>query len=147
MVIAFFLDPGLACQYRGAMNDYTKVNIAELVDQAPNFGMDEVGEARFARRALGAERVGMAYYRINPGRRLGFGHHHEESEEAYLMLSGSGRFRVGDDVFDVTARDVVYVAPQSMREWEAGDDGLEMVAFGSHSEAEQPHMEPGWWTD
>lgn len=129
------------------MSNYAKVNLAEVEDSAPQFGMGEIQEARFARGALGAHRIGLAYYRVNPGKRLGFGHHHDEVEEAYLVLAGSGRFRIDDEIVEVGARDVVYLPPDAVREWEAGPEGLEFVAFGGHSEDEQPHMQPGWWTD
>ena len=129
------------------MSNHTKVNLSELEDSAPGFGMGERLEARFARGALGAERIGLAYYKVHPGRRLGFGHHHDETEEAYLVLSGSGRFKIDDELVEVTARDVVYVPPAAQREWEAGDEGLEVVAFGAHSEDEQPHMNREFWPD
>jgi quercetin dioxygenase-like cupin family protein len=129
------------------MNGYKKLNLSEVKDLAPDFGMSEVGESRFAREALGAEGIGLAYYRTNPGRRLGFGHRHAQAEETYLILSGSGRFKVEDEIFDVGPRDVVYVSPEAMREWEAGDDGLEMVAFGGRDEEGGAEMEPGFWSD
>ncbi|MFZ0044132.1 MAG: cupin domain-containing protein [Solirubrobacteraceae bacterium] len=129
------------------MTGYKKLNLSEVKDLAPDFGMGDMGEARFAREALGAEGIGLACYRMNPGRRIEFGHHHSEAEETYLVLSGSGRFKVGDEVFDVGPRDVVYVAPAEMRAWEAGDDGLEMIAFGSRDEGGGAEMQPGWWSD
>ena len=50
-------------------------------------------------------------------------------------------------MLDVGARDVVYCPPQAMREWEAGPDGMELLAFGAHAEGEDTEMQPGWWTD
>jgi quercetin dioxygenase-like cupin family protein len=129
------------------MATYTKVNLADVKDLAPDFGMAEMGEARFARSALGAQRIGLAQYRMNPGRRVGFGHHHDQSEEMYVVLRGSGRFRVDDELFDVTALDVVYCSPDAMREWEAGPDGIELLAFGAHADGGDAKMQPGWWTD
>jgi quercetin dioxygenase-like cupin family protein len=131
----------------GDMPTYTKLNISEVKDLAPDYGMSDVGESRFARGALGAERIGLAHYRVKPGQRLGFGHRHVESEEAYVVLSGSGRFRVEDDVFEVGPHDVVYVAPDAMRAWEAGPDGMEILAFGAHAEGEDTAMDREFWTD
>ncbi|HEY2258938.1 MAG TPA: cupin domain-containing protein [Solirubrobacteraceae bacterium] len=128
------------------MTSYTKLNLKEVKDLAPEFGMGDMGEARFARDAIGAQRIGMALYRMNPGRRVGFGHRHRESEEIYVILAGSGRFRVQDDVFPVSEKDVVYCPPSAMREWEAGPEGLELLAFGGHADNESD-MERGWWTD
>jgi uncharacterized cupin superfamily protein len=128
------------------MDSHTKLNLNDVKDLAPEFGMNEVGEARFARDALGAQRIGLCNYRVNAGYRVGFGHRHREAEEMYVVLAGSGRFRVEDDVFPVGARDVVYCPPSAMREWEAGPEGLEILAFGAHAESDA-EMQPGWWTD
>jgi mannose-6-phosphate isomerase-like protein (cupin superfamily) len=128
------------------MSEYTKINISEVTDLAPQFGMGEMGEARFARQQLGAEKIGLTFYKMNGGHRVGFGHTHSEVEEAYVVLSGSGRFKVGDDIFDVGERDVVYVAPKAVREWEAAAEGMEMLAFGGHAEGDA-EMTPGWWAD
>ncbi len=127
------------------MTTYSKVNITEVKDLAPDFGMSDMGQARFARQALGAENIGLTHYQMNSGRRVGFGHRHEHQEEVYVVLAGAGRFKVDDEIFPVAAHDVVYVAPGAMREWEAGDEGLEMLAFGEHRENDA-EMQPGWWT-
>ena len=127
------------------MSEYTKLNIAEVEDLAPQYGMDEICEARFARRALGAQRIGMAYYALKPGQRLPFGHRHAEDEEVYLVQSGSGRFKVGDEVFGVGPRDLVFVEPDAMRGWEAGEEGLELIAFGGHTEGASADMDQAFW--
>src|SRR4051812_41068487 len=112
---------------------YSKVNIDELDDQAPGAGL-ESQEARFARQALGAERIGLGHYRVRPGQRLEFGHRHRTMEEAYVVLAGGGVFRVDDETFEVVARDVVRVPPRSWRGWEAGAAGMELLAVGEHAE-------------
>jgi quercetin dioxygenase-like cupin family protein len=127
------------------MSNYAKVNIAEVEDLAPRFGMSDMGEARFARGVLGAEQIGLSYYRLKPGQRLGFGHRHEDDEEVYLVLSGSGRFKVGDDVFDVGPRDLVFVPPSAMRGWECDEGGMEMIAFGAHTEGDAASMDQEFW--
>jgi quercetin dioxygenase-like cupin family protein len=128
-----------------SMSEYTKINIGEVEDLAPQYGMDQVTEARFARGALGAQQIGMAYYAVKPGQRLPFGHRHADDEEVYLVHSGAGRFKVGDDVFDVGPRDVVFVPPDSMRSWEAGEDGMELIAFGGHTEGAGADMDQAFW--
>ncbi len=122
------------------------VNIEDSEDLAPKFGMGDTCQSRFLRKDLGAEGIGMANYKMNPGKRLGFGHSHSECEEMYVVVAGSGRFKIDDDIVDVAARDVVYCPPAAMREWEAGDDGLELLAFGQHAEGDGD-MQRGWWTD
>ncbi|HYN51752.1 MAG TPA: cupin domain-containing protein [Thermoleophilaceae bacterium] len=83
---------------------------------------------------------------MNPGRRVGFGHRHGESEEICVVLSGARRFKVEDEIVEVAAKDSIYCPPTTMREWEAGPDGLEVLAFGGHAE-DDSEMQPGWWTD
>ena len=121
-------------------------NLDAAEDVAPKDGMGDMGQARFVRGDLGAERIGLSHYRMNPGRRVGFGHRHGESEEVYVVLAGSGRFKVEDEVFGVADKEVVYCPPSAMREWEAGPDGLELLAFGGHTEGDT-EMQPEWWTD
>ena len=128
------------------MTTYSKVNISEVKDLAPDFGLSDMGQARFARQSLGAENIGLTHYRMNSGRRVGFGHRHDQQEEVYVILSGDGRFKVDDEVFPVAVHDAIYVAPGAMREWEAGDEGLEMLAFGEHRDNDA-EMQTGWWTD
>jgi quercetin dioxygenase-like cupin family protein len=125
---------------------YTKVNIDEVEDQAPGFGVKSQ-EARFLRRELGAERIGAGHYRVRPGQRLEFGHRHRSMEEAYVVLAGSGTFRIDDETVDVVARDVLRVPPASWRGWEAGPDGMELLAFGEHVDGgdDESEMQMGWW--
>ncbi len=129
------------------MTTHRKLSLDDVKDLAPQFGMQTMGEARFAREALGAERIGLADYRMNPGQRVGFGHRHTESEEMYLVLSGSGRFRVDDEVLEVGPRDVIYCPPQATREWEAGPGGMEVLAFGAHAAGGDAEMQRDWWID
>jgi quercetin dioxygenase-like cupin family protein len=125
--------------------DFKHLKLSEIEDQAPSFGVDSL-EARPARTELGAQAIGLTSYTVKPGRRVGFGHSHDDVEEVYLVTSGSGRFKVDAEIVAVGPGEVVYCPPQVMREWEAGDDGLELVAFGGHIEGDA-NMRPGWWTD
>lgn len=125
---------------------HTKINLDDVEDMAPKYGMGDMGQARFARKDLGAEGIGLANYKMNPGRRIGFGHRHAECEEMYVVIAGSGRFKLDDEIIDVAVREIVYCPPSVMREWEAGPDGLELLAFGDHVEGDGD-MQQGWWTD
>jgi mannose-6-phosphate isomerase-like protein (cupin superfamily) len=129
------------------MTDYTKQNLNEVEDSAPKFGLDEVGEARFARTALDAERSGLSLQRLKPNMRQAFGHKHDAQEETYVVLSGSGRLKLDDEVVDVGPLDAIRVAPQTIRCFEAGPEGLELLAFGERPDPEQAEMLAGWWSD
>ncbi|HEY4278296.1 MAG TPA: hypothetical protein VGM91_08765 [Conexibacter sp.] len=120
------------------------VNLAAVVDSAAAAGYGEAGEARFATRPLGTERIGLGYQTLNPGRRQSFGHRHGDAEEVYLVLGGSGRVRVDDTIVELSALDVIRVAPEAMRCFEGGPEGLQFVAFGTRHENDW-EVVPGWW--
>ena len=58
------------------------------------------------------------------------GHSHREQEEAYVVVAGSGRMRLDDEIRELRQWDVVRVAPAVVRAFEAGPDGLELIAVG-----------------
>ena len=109
---------------------YTKKNLREIEDKAPEFGFDSVQEARFAHSALDAEDTGISLIRVKPGCRQAFAHRHENAEEVYVVISGSGRLKVDDEILDVKPLDAIRIAPKAARQAEADDDGLELLAVG-----------------
>jgi quinol monooxygenase YgiN/mannose-6-phosphate isomerase-like protein (cupin superfamily) len=123
---------------------FTVVNLEEVEDMAPRFGLGETGEARFARGPLGAVGVGVSLQRLRPGVRQSFGHRHHRDEEVYVILAGTGRVAVDDQVRELSRHDVIRVAPGSTRAFEAGPEGLEILAMGTHH-AGDPEMQPGFW--
>ena len=125
---------------------YARINFDDVTDLAAQYGMGDLGEARYVREDVGAEQIGMTLYRMNPGRRGGFGHRHERAEEMYLVLSGTGRVKIDDDVLDLRALDVVRVAPPSVREFEAGPDGMVLLASGMHVKGDGEMLQE-WWVD
>lgn len=114
---------------------------AELLGR---YDLEEVGEARYVRGELGAVQSGLTHYRLPRGRRQGWAHRHRVAEEIYVVLSGTGRMKVDDELFELRALDAVRIAPASVRELEAGPEGLEVLAFGSHSPGDG-EMVPDWW--
>jgi mannose-6-phosphate isomerase-like protein (cupin superfamily) len=124
---------------------YTIRNLREVEDQAPKFGFDSVQEARFAWRDLDAQRTGLAFHRVKPGQRQGFAHRHKQAEEIYVILSGTGRVKLDDDIEDVKPLDAIRVAPEVARAFEAGDDGLELLAFGQHHEGDGEILKEDFW--
>jgi len=108
----------------------TLVNLDEVEDQAPKFGFGEMGEARFANRELETIQTGISLQRLRPGVRQAFGHSHRHAEEVYVVLAGSGRVKIDDEIRELRALDALRVAPESQRAFEAGPDGLELLALG-----------------
>ena len=130
---------------------YTKVNLKEDVeDSAPGFGFAPDLEAHFASRDLALERGGLGYERLAPNFRVPFGHTHHEQEELYVVVSGSGRVKLDDEIVEFGQWDAIRVGPGVMRCFEAGPDGAEVLAFGApkmEDPAADADMRPGWWSD
>jgi mannose-6-phosphate isomerase-like protein (cupin superfamily) len=131
------------------MADYTLVNLkTDVEDQAPKFGFAPNLESRFARRTLQLEKSGLSYYRVAPGYRIPFGHYHGEQEEVYLIVGGSARMKLDDEIVDLKQWDALRVPAEVTRGFEAGPDGAEIVAFGAPStENQDAEMVQDWWND
>jgi quinol monooxygenase YgiN len=138
------LEPLGGVGYPAGERGFEIVNLDEVEDMAAKMGFGDMGEARFARGELGALGTGISLQRVKPGVRQAFGHSHHLDEEIYVVLSGSGKVAVDDEVRDVRTRDAIRVAPASVRAFEAGPDGLELLAMGAHHPGD-PVMAPGWW--
>ena len=125
---------------------YTHKRITEVADAATKFGFGETQESRFATNDVDAEQTGLAHHRFKPGKRQPFGHRHNEVEEIYFVVSGSGRVKLDDDVIELEPRDVVRVAAGVMRAWEAGDEGLEILAFSPRRTDDRGELVENWWS-
>jgi mannose-6-phosphate isomerase-like protein (cupin superfamily) len=132
------------------MGDYTIQNLRDVEDAAPKFGMDPDMEARFASRDLGLSDSGASLQRLAPECTQPFGHRHRRQEELYVVLAGSGRVKLDDDVVELRALDAIRVAPAVTRAFSAGPEGLEFLAFGAPavaSAADDVEQVPGWWSE
>jgi mannose-6-phosphate isomerase-like protein (cupin superfamily) len=126
---------------------YTKLNLKEVEDQAPKFGFKEM-EFRSARVPLEMENAGVSFLKVDPNYRVPFGHHHNVQEELYVLVSGSARIKLDDEVVELKPFDAVRISKDTMRNIEGGPEGAELIAFGA------PNTGPGdapmtqdWWTD
>ena len=135
------------------MADYTRVNLKDDVeDSATKHGLAPNIEARFASEDLELDKAGISYQRLAPNFRLPFGHRHKKQEEVYVILSGGGRMKLGDEIVEVRRWDAVRVPPETERSVEAGPEGVELIAFGApragrESAPADAEPLPGWWTD
>ena len=129
------------------MPGFTIKNLKEIESSAPENVADRM-EARFGRKHLDSEHLGVSYFRYGPSFRSPVGHRHREQEEAYVVVGGSGRARLDDEVVDIKRWDVVRVAPGVVRGFEGGPDGLELIAIGSdRPEGGDGEMVRDWWQD
>jgi mannose-6-phosphate isomerase-like protein (cupin superfamily) len=126
---------------------YTITNLNEVEDSAAKFGFGHVGEARFANEDLETEQTGISFHRVNPDTRQAFAHRHDDAEEVYLVVRGSGRVKVDDEIVELSEYDAVRLSPGVVRCLEGGPDGIEVVAFGPRRTDDRGEMLNDWWTD
>jgi uncharacterized cupin superfamily protein len=125
---------------------FTIKNLKELDDAAAERGRDI--EARFGRSQIDSEHLGVSYFRYGPGYRSAIGHRHREQEEAYVVVAGSGKVKLDDEVLELRQWDLVRVSPGVVRAFEGGPSGLELIAVGSdRPEGGDGEMIPSFWED
>ena len=100
------------------ISDYAIANLKEINDSAGEHAPDL--EERFAREHLDSEHLGLSYFRYGPGFRSPMGHSHREQEEVYVVVSGSGRIKLNDEIVELRQWDVVRVAAKTVRALEGG---------------------------
>src|SRR4029077_20270018 len=112
------------------MSAYSIVNLKKQVEDSMGERAAWI-EGRCAPTHLDSEHLGISYLRYSPGVRSPSAHSHREQEEAYVVISGSGEVRLDDEIRELRCSDVVRVNPATGRAFEAGDNGLELIAIGS----------------
>jgi mannose-6-phosphate isomerase-like protein (cupin superfamily) len=128
------------------MSSYSLKNLKD-VDDITGPEASEM-EGRFARKHLDSKELGVSYFRYGPSFRSQTGHHHREQEEAYVVVGGSGRVKLDDEIIELRQWDVVRVAPEVIRAFEGGPDGLELIAVGGVRPEDGDGVRvPDWWTD
>jgi quercetin dioxygenase-like cupin family protein len=110
------------------MSDYSIVNLREVDDDT--HGRVDGMRGAFGRKYLDSRDLGVSLWSYDANLRVPFAHSHREQEEAYVVVAGSGRIRLNDEVRELKPWDVVRVAPDVVRGFEAGPDGLELIAVG-----------------
>jgi uncharacterized cupin superfamily protein len=128
--------------------DYTLLNLkTDVEDAAKNFGEYAPHiEAHFARKPLGLEKSGISYFKVTPGFRAPFGHAHTDQEEVYVVLSGSARVKLDDEILELSPMDAVRIPTSVKRGFEAGPDGAEILAFGApDTDNKDIEMDQGFW--
>jgi len=125
-----------------------KLNLrGDVEDQAPKFGMDDL-EFHTARAPLEMENGGLSFLRIAPNFRMPFGHHHDQQEEVYVLVNGSARLKLDDEIVELEPWDAVRIHKDTMRNLEGGPDGAEIILFGApNAGSGDAQMTQDWWTD
>lgn len=125
------------------MSDYAIKNLMDIDDLG-----GEGREIRFSRKYLDSAELGVTYQRFDPGYTSTDGHSHEVQEEAYVVVEGSGAVKLDDERIDLRPWDVVRVAPSVVRGFDAGPEGLVLIAVGgSKPEGGDGVKVEGRWQD
>ena len=79
-------------------------------------------------KQLEATMLGARLWRLHPGQ-ASTRHRHRRTEELYVLLEGTGRIRVGDDLHTLEPLDSVLVEPAEIRQVfnDTGDDQLWLI--------------------
>lgn len=116
------------------MSSFSTVNLLDVEDsvgeRAPGI------EGRFGRKHLDSRDLGVSLFRYAANLRSPMAHSHREQEEAYVVVGGSGRILLDEQVIELHHWDVVRVAPEVVRAFEAGADGLDIIAVGGPKPAD-----------
>ena len=132
---------------------FTLKNIKEdLENIGPRFEGAPDLEFRAATKALELEKAAVSYQRVPPRYRFPYGHTHETQEEVYVVVRGSGRMKLDDEIVELNEWDAVRVPPGTWRGYEAdGPEGLEILVIGAPNLGEDPRGDVDgqrdWWTD
>jgi mannose-6-phosphate isomerase-like protein (cupin superfamily) len=131
---------------------FTRKNLkADLEDLGSNFDGAPDLEFRLATKELELEKSGLCYQRVPPGHRFPYGHTHRTQEEVYVVVRGSGRMKLDDEIVELGEWDAVRVSPGTWRGYEAGPDGLELLIVGAPSLGDSPRDDVtgtrDWWAD
>ena len=122
------------------MADWKQTNFGALEDRSPP---DVAMQWRFARKELDSTELGVSRFTYEPGARMPFAHRHREQEEVYVVVGGSGRAKLDDEIVEVAEWDVLRVAPKVTRSFEAGPDGLDVICIGGRRPGDAGDGEPG----
>ena len=131
------------------MADYTLLNLRDDVeDMAPKFGMGDGIEAHFGRKPLNLSQSGLSYFKLAPDYTLPFGHSHSEQEEIYLVIGGTARLKLDDELVELKQLDAVRIPASVTRGMAAGPEGAEIVAFGApNTDNKDLEMVQGFFAD
>jgi quercetin dioxygenase-like cupin family protein len=110
------------------MSGFSAINLLEVEDSVGDRA-DGI-EGRFARKHLDSRDLGVSLFRYASDIRSPIAHSHTEQEEAYVVVAGSGRVLLDGELLQLKQWDVLRVAPEVVRSFEAGPDGLDLIAIG-----------------
>jgi mannose-6-phosphate isomerase-like protein (cupin superfamily) len=131
------------------MAGYTVRDLKEVENQGVKFGLDENdAQVRMAKDPLECSGCGVTYLKLGPGWRAPWGHTHKTQEEIFILVNGTARMKLDDEIVEMKPFTAVRVSPETMRSYEGGPEGAELIAIGTpRTGGGDAITEPGWWQD
>jgi uncharacterized cupin superfamily protein len=93
---------------------------------------------------MGLEGGGFSYQKLAPGYRPPAAHRHRNQEEVYVVVNGSGRVKIEDEIRELRQWDAVRLAPDTARAFEGGPEGMELLAIGFGEGGDSEMLEDFW---
>jgi uncharacterized cupin superfamily protein len=90
--------------------------------------------------ATGTRTVGVKRIRVDPGRWSTPFHRQTAEEEIFFVLDGSGVCLLEGSAFEVRPGDCIVHRVRELHSLRAGDDGLDVLAFGTRVRTEAAHL-------
>jgi uncharacterized cupin superfamily protein len=85
-------------------------------------------------RQLGAETLGARFWRLRPGQ-ASTKHRHYTTVELYVVIEGTGRIRVEDDLLELPRMSALLVGPETVRQvFNDTDEDVLWLVFGTPNE-------------
>jgi mannose-6-phosphate isomerase-like protein (cupin superfamily) len=100
-----------------------------------------------ARTPLEGKSLGLSLLTLGPGFRIPFAHKHAHQEEVYVVVRGSARIKVEDEIVDLGQWDAIRIDEDTLRAVEAGPEGVEYLAFGAGDDPRDADLVQDWWRD
>jgi len=83
------------------------------------------------RKQLELQGVALGLINIPPNEGYTFTHKHRKQEEVYIVVAGSGRILINDNIITITKGDIVRVSPDSKRALKADESGIFIICSGA----------------
>ena len=131
---------------------FTRMNIkGDLEDIGSLFNGAPDLEFRAATKALELEHSSLELPARPARHSLSVRPHARDAREVYVVVRGSGRMKVDDEIIELDEWDAVRVPPGTWRGYEAGPEGLEILVIGAPNLGEDPREDVDglrdWWAD
>ena len=97
------------------METIRKIDAGEKFTHATVGDLSAFTGKQFVKDCIGTTGCEISFGTLNPGEAVPFFHSHQENEEVYIVLRGSGDFQVDDTAFPIVDGSIVRVATHCNR--------------------------------